>query len=154
MTSAQLPPQVETVPAPTTVAEAIAALHGCAHRMDHAASRLLELAKLGQVAPEMRTVPINPNNNGQYQVIDKANWAAKSLGILNPGSAPVFIGVGGVSARTTSRAPSCPGGASMVLPVEVHDVEIGCDPAVLGANTAIVYLFRYVTLQPLSLTAG
>lgn len=152
--SVTAPQQPADIAAPKTVAEAIAALHRSAHRMEGAAGLLVKFFERTQQAPEMRTVIVNPGNNGQYQVVDKANWAAKSLGILNPGSAPVYVGVGGISARTTSRAPTCPGGAALVLPVEVHDVEIGCDPATLGANTAVVYLFRYVSLQPLALTAG
>lgn len=154
ITEKPLPPQVETVPAPQTVAEAIASLHQSSYRLMTASEKLLMLAERGQQAPEMHTVIINPANNGQYQVMDRSPWAAKSIGILNPGSAPVFVGVGGISARTTSRAPSCPGGAAMVLPLEAENIELGCDPATLGANTAIVYVFRYVTLQTLSLTAG
>jgi hypothetical protein len=150
----QPPVQVATIPAPQTVGEAVAALHGSAALLADSTDRLVRFARLTQQAPEMRTVVINPANNGQYQVMDRSSWAAKSIGILNPGSAPVFVGIGGVSARTTSRAPSCPGGAALVLPQEAHDIELGCDPAILGANTAVVYVFRYVTLQPLSLTAG
>lgn len=145
-------PIPDTIPAPRTVSEAIAALHESSHRMATAADRLAHIAELHQETPELHTVVINPGNNGQYQVTDKANWAAKSVGILNPGSAPVFIGVGGVSARAGSRAPSCPGAGSLVLPVEAHDLELGCDPAVLGANTAVIYVFRYVTVQPLLLS--
>jgi hypothetical protein len=33
--------------------------------------------------------------------------------------------------------------------VESKDIEYGCDPAVLLGATAVIYVFRYVTVQPL-----
>lgn len=146
-------PQVETIPAtPQTLGEAIAGMHHASVHMRDATRRLAKIAELYEQTPEFRAVTINPNNNGQYQVTDKSPWAAKSIGVLNPGNAPVFIGIGGVSARPGSGAPSCPGAGSLVLPVEARDLELGCDPAVLGGNTAVIYLFRYVTVQPLLLS--
>lgn len=138
-------------PEPKTVAEAVNSMHAAAASMENTLRRLERLIALEGEPPEMRTVVINEGNTGVYQVIDKAAWPAKSIGILNPGSAAVYIGIGGNSARTTSRAPTCPGASAMVLPVGAQDLELGCDPAVLGANTAVVYVFRYVTVQRLSL---
>jgi hypothetical protein len=149
--SSELPPQFTEVPAPTTVSEAVASLHSTSGRLLEVVTKLERIAELQQETPEMRTVVINPGNNGVYQVIDRAAWPAKSIGIINPGAAPVFIGVGGVSARAGSRAPSCPGSSAMVLPVTARDLELGCDSAVLGADTAVVYVFRYVTVQSPSL---
>lgn len=136
---------------PKTIAEATTSMHAAAVHMETIVTRLEHLLSLENEPPEMRTVAINDANNGVYQVIDKAAWPAKSIGILNPGTAPVFIGIGGNSARTTSRAPTCPGASALVLPVGAQDLELGCDPAVLGALTAVVYVFRYVTVQRLSL---
>ena len=139
------------VPPPSTVAEAIASLHHSSFRMMGAAEKLLELAEQREETPQLRTIVINPGNNGQYQTLDQCGWAAKSIGILNPGSTPVFVGIGGVSATPSARAPSCPGNSALVLPVEASDLSFGCDPAVLLAQTAVIYVFRYVTLQPLVL---
>ena len=142
----------ETIAAPTTLGQAIASMHRSSMNMEEAARRLQRIAELHFQCPEMRIVTINPQNNGQYQVSDPSGWAAKSIGVLNPGKAPVFIGVGGVSARPNSGAPSCPGTGAVTLPVEAADLEFGCDPAVLGSGTAVIYVFRYVTVQPLTLT--
>ncbi len=147
----QTPSQPTSTPAPTTVAEAIAALHDTAGRLDVAIEGLHDLWSRYDQCPEMRTVIINPGNNGVYRTVDDCPWASKSLGVLNVGAAPVFIGVGGVSAQPSSRAPSCPGASALVLPVECAGIEFGCDPAVLGGGTAVIYVFRYVAVQPLRL---
>lgn len=146
-----LPPQLPIVPAPQTVAEAIGQLHVAANRMMTAAERLLELADLREQTPEMHTVVINAGNNGQYQVLDRSAWTARSIGVLNPGAATVFIGVGGSSATAAALAPSCPGASALVLPVEAGDLNVGCDPVALGADTAVIWIFRYLTVQPLVL---
>lgn len=44
-----------------------------------------------------------------------------------------------------------PGNSVLVLPLEAADLELGCDPAVLGANTAVIYLFRFAAVQALRL---
>lgn len=144
-------PQITVVPEPKTIADAVKSMHDVALQMAATMSRLEHLAALERQTPEFRTIQINPGNNGAYQVVDTAAWTAKSVGILNPGAAPVFVGVGGTSARPNSNAPSCPGASSLILPVEAEDVELGCDPAVLLTQTAVVYLFRFVTVQPLVL---
>ena len=147
------PEQLPIVPAPDpkTIADAVRSMHDVSLHMANTMARLEHWAELQRKTPEFRTIVINPGNNGQYAVTDTAAWTAKSIGVLNPGSAPVFVGIAGISARPGSRAPVCPGSASLILPVEVETVELGCDPAVLAANTAVVYLFRFVTVQPLVL---
>lgn len=116
-----------------------------------AVDRLERLIKDGRTPPEMRTIVINPGNNGQYTVLDQSRWEAKSIGVLNVGATPVFIGIGGVSATSRGEAPQCPAQSALTLPVLATDLEFGCDPAVLGANTATIYVFRFLTLQPLAL---
>lgn len=147
----QLQPPPDTIEAPKTALEALTAMHVSGHQVHQHLHVLTRLLALYRQPPELRTVQINPSNNGNYQTVDEAAWPAKSIGILNPGAAPVFVGIGGVSARPNSGAPSCPGNGVLVLPVEAQDLEVGCDPAVLGATTAVVYIFRYVTVQPLTL---
>jgi hypothetical protein len=151
VTTPRAPAVPRTVPAPQTVGQAIAQMHEAASRMADFAELLERL--LDPEAPEMHTVVINPANNGVYQVVDEHNWPspAKSFAVLNAGAAPVFIGIGGTSARAASGAPSCPGTAVLILPLDVVDVELGCDPAVLLANSARIFTFRYTTRQQLSL---
>lgn len=138
-------------PTPQTVAEGIAALHHSSERMATAADKLLELAEMREETPEMHTVVINDGNTGSYQTLDRSTWRAKSIGVLNPGAAPVYIGVAGLSATAAARVPSCPGSSALVLPLEADDILFGCDSGTLGANTAVIYVFRYVSLQPLVL---
>jgi hypothetical protein len=140
----QLPPQVVDVQPPRTVADAVKQMHDSNAYMAACIARLERLASLDEQPPEMATVVINEGNNGQYIVPVRSHWEAKGIGFLNPGSANVFVGIGGVSARPLGRAPQVPGGGALVLPLRAKDFEIGCDPAVLLANTAVVYVFRYV----------
>lgn len=140
------------VPAPKTIAEAVAQMHAASRHMDHTVTRLEKLFRLLETTPEMRTVVINPNANaaGPFVAIDRAAWPAKSVGILNPSQFAVSVGIGGVSVASNSRAPQCPPQAAMVLPVEAGNLELGADSS-LGANSLVVYVFRYVTVQPLML---
>lgn len=145
------PGQTPPLPAPQTVGEAITSIHVSSNHLVLAAEKLLELAELREQCPDMHTVVINDQNSGLYQVVDRNRYASKSIGVLNPGSAPVYIGIAGQSASAQARVPSCPGASALVLPLEAKDVLIGCDPAALGSNTAVVFVFRYVTVQPLVL---
>lgn len=131
--------------------EALAHIRAATHETLAATDRLERHALRAQTPPEMRTILINPGNNGRYTTLDKARWQAHSIGVLNTGSVPVFIGIGGISATPGSGAPQCPAAAALTLPVLAQDLEFGCDPAVLAAQTATIYVFRFVTLQPLAL---
>lgn len=144
-------PPVPTLEPPKTIADAIMRMHQMAEHMDRSISRMEKMHQLELQTPEMHPVQINPGNNGQYTTIDRSPWIAKSVGILNPGSTAVYLGIGGASANETALAPSCPGNSSLVLPVEAGDLELGCDAATLGANTALIFVFRFVTVQPLVL---
>lgn len=140
------------VPAPKTIAEAVAQMHQASRHMDHTITRLEKLFRLFETTPEMRTIVINPNASaaGPFVAQDRTAWTAKSVGILNPSDYAVSVGIAGVSTASNSRAPQCPPQAAMVLPVEASDLEFGCDSS-LGANSLVVYVFRYVTVQPLLL---
>jgi hypothetical protein len=149
--TSELPPLPGTIPTPENTLAALQSIHAQNHELYKLWVEMLAFYRLERQTPEMRTITINPGNNGNYQVVDKAAWSAKSIGILNPSNVPVYLGIGGVSARPTGGAPSCPGVSSLVLPVEVRDLELGCDPTVLLTNQTTVYIFRYVTVQPLVL---
>lgn len=145
-----LKPQVQDVPPPKTIADAVHQMHDINAYMAKCIERLERVAELQAEPAELHTVKVNDANNGQYITTHRRPFASKSIGFLNPGSSNVFVGIGGVSARPNSRAPQVPGGGALVLPVTVGEViEIGCDPTILLTNTAVVYVFHYVTVQPL-----
>lgn len=137
------------IPPTQAAIEALAHTREAAIAARQSTDMLLEITLLQQTPPELRTIVINPGNNGQYVVTDRSRFQAQSIGVYNPGPVPVFLGIGGVSATPASRAPSCPPTAAIVLPVLVEDLELGCDPNLLGAETAVVYVLRYLTVQPL-----
>jgi hypothetical protein len=85
-------------------------------------------------------------------VRDEVTDAALSIGILNPNPIPVWVGVAGGSATAAARAPSLPPSSALVLPIAVADLELGADPADLAAGDAVIFLFRFPTVQPLLLT--
>lgn len=161
-THTQAPPAEVTVArgptkpmSPTQAAhEALAHTRAASMATREAAQRMLELAELGEVPPEMRTIIINGGNNvGQYIVLDQSRHYSKSIGILNLSTVPVFLGTGGMSARPGAGVPFCPAGKTLVLPIIVKDVELGADPAILLALQAEIWLFRYFSVQPLELSS-
>jgi hypothetical protein len=142
--------QPKIIPPNQAALEAIAHTREAAIAARQATDRLLELAELSQTPPELRTILINPNNSGNYVTLDQSRFEAKSIGIFNPTNFIIYLGIGGVSATPNSRAISCPAQTALVLPVATRNLELGCDPAALLALTAVVYVFRYLTVQPLS----
>ncbi len=133
--------------------EALAHTREAALFTRQAVTQLLELAKIANTPPEFRPVVINPAASaaGPFVTTDKSMWEALSIGVYNPTNFPVFIGVGGVSPTAAARAPACSAHAVTVLPVRAYDLELGCDPVVLGAASAVVFLFRYPSVQPLTI---
>jgi hypothetical protein len=146
------PDQLPIVPEPKTIGEATRQMHDCARRMDGTLRRLEQTLQLRGENPEMRTVVINPMASaiGPFVTLDQVPWTAKSIGILNPSTAAVRIGIAGISTADNSRAPQCPPQAAMTLPVQASDLEFGVASSV-GALSVVVYVFRYVTVQPLML---
>jgi len=150
---------LDTPAQPKIITPNQAALEAVAQAREHAlftrqaVDKLLSIADRQDTPPELRAIVINPGNNGQYVVQDKSRWEAKSIAVLNPTAFPVYLGIGGVQATSTSRAPAVPPTSVLTLPVRVYDLELGCDPTVLLANSAVIYLFRYTSVQPLSGTA-
>jgi hypothetical protein len=114
--------------------------------MQSATERLLELERARQTPPEFHTLFIDGTIG--YTKVQRSQWEAKSIGILNPTTVNIILGIGGVTARPTSRAPSCPPQTLMVLPVRAYDLELGCDPAQLLALTAVFYVMRFQAVQP------
>lgn len=125
--------------------EAIAHTREAAITMLAATTQLLEIAQAMQTPPEWRTIAIDGTKG--YTTTDKAPWEAKSIGILNPTSVSIFVGIGGISATPTSRAPACPPQNMLILPLRDYDIELGCDPAQLLGNTAVFFVMRFQAVQ-------
>lgn len=117
-------------------------------------AELVDVIKDLRQPADMELVVINDSNNGNYRWESRgeATTPSRSIGILNPGSVPIFVGLGGLASNLASaRAPSCPPESVLVLPVMATFVELGADPTVLGTDTAIAFLFRFHTVQRLSI---
>jgi hypothetical protein len=74
--------------------------------------------------------------------------ASSSIALLNPTAITVFIGIGGARAAAGQDSPSCPPRSMIVLPVAALDVEVGVAAADVAAADAVVYLFRFDSVQP------
>jgi hypothetical protein len=146
------PDQLPIVPPPRTIADATRQMHDAAQRMDGTLARLEKLLQQERRTPHMRTIAINPTASalGPFTATDVSHEEAQSIGILNPSSYAVTIGMAGVSAAANSRAIQCPPQAAMVIPVRAWDIELAV-PSTVGANSVVVYVFRFWTPQPLSL---
>jgi hypothetical protein len=127
--------------------EAIAHTREAALFMHSAAEKLLEISEAQNTPPEYRAVLLSA---AAPVATDRSKWEAKSIAVLNPTSIRIYIGVGGNSASAAGRSPSVPPNTLMVLPIRDYDVELGVDPAdqgALAAGTAVVFLFRYQSVQ-------
>ena len=137
---------------PKTMADVVAHMHGLVAHIDESHERLATIFdRQDQDTPELHTPVINPSASatGPFVVTDIAKWEALSIGLLNPSNYPVYLGIGGVSTASNSRAISCPPLSVLVLPLRVYDLELGCPT--LGANALPLYVFRYSTVQKLFL---
>lgn len=83
--------------------------------------------------------------------VDRARHPSRSIGLLNPTTITVYLGAGGTSAQPGRKALSVPPASTLVLPLEIMDLEIGAAAADLAAGDAVVFLFRYESVQPLAL---
>jgi hypothetical protein len=84
-----------------------------------------------------------------------------SLGVLNPNSVTVVLGIGGGTASIAAEGIAVGPNQLLVLPVAVAQLEIAAAPADLTAmgatpadQTALVFVFRYRQVQPAFLGVG
>ena len=140
-----------------TIADAIAHIHAHAGRMADVVDRLEQLLGGGPEPADMRRQIINPGNNGVYTVTERSQgWVAASYAVLNLSTdAAVYLGIGGTDPLDGSN-PYCPAATAsvpglIVLPVRVNDIVLGCQGAALAANSAVVFTFRFRTVQALRL---
>ena len=111
---------------------------------------------------QMTTVVLN-SPSGPYQgsyvaeLREQVAMPTLSVGVLNPIYNPAGVNIYWSttgSAKPGQYAFSCPAGCLMVLPVSAQVIEVGADPAVLLTNQAVVFVFRYYTVQPAFLGIG
>lgn len=149
-------PTVELDPhAPDSLLEALVAHHAATSQLLSQHDRLVDLVERLSTPAQVETVVINDRNNGQYTVESRERYELPvlSIGLLNPTSINIyFSGVGTASA--TTRAFAAPPNALIILPISAQMIEIAANPTDLGVNTAVVFLFRYFTVQPAFIGKG
>lgn len=132
-----------TLPLP----QLVGAMHQQARSIDQVLCRLVAL--LDPRVPAMQTVQLDATHV-ELQAQGTAEF--KSLGIYTPSDATIYVGLGGDPARPGVGALQVPARSAVVLPVAGELVSLGAAAADLTVP-AIVYVFRYATVQPLSLGA-
>lgn len=138
-------------PLPRTISPNDAALHAIAEAREAAlhaqtaCERLLELALLADTPPEWH--PITLTSTEPIKTSHRYG-RAKSFGIFNPSTANIYAGIGGITPRAASGAPSVPPGAAIVFPAALQEIELGTDPASVAGGPVMFYLLRFQTVQP------
>lgn len=145
----ELPPQ-------QIVWETLIAHAASAQQLREAHDRLMDRLAAMETPAQFDTVVLNSSDlPGVYtkELRERVQQPTLSLGVLNPNSINVYFSPTG-TASPTARAFSVPPNAMLVLPISAQQVEVGCVPTDLGANTAVVFLWRYFTVQPAFLGKG
>jgi|SRR5947209_6555174 len=139
----QIPPERQLLPAEERIAKA----------SDHTTHQLAHLLQLleDRDTPPILIDPTPTMNSTGWTFNDPAKDMSKSIGVLNPNSVNVYVGLDTGRADATSRSFPVPAETLMVLPFAVWDLTFGIDPAdrgSVGASTAVVWAWRYKTVQP------
>lgn len=132
-----------------TLLEAVANTQQATADTREMVAELYEILSLQQTPADLRMVPLTA---AQPRFRDERGHASASVGVINPTSIDVLIGLAGMAAVPGARMLSVPPNGALVLPVSVDDVELGVDPAeaaLAGGAVAVVFLLRYVSVQPL-----
>lgn len=150
--AAELPPQ-------QLVWETLIAHQAAAAQMQQAHDRLMDRLSAMEEPAQFETVVLNeliggtPSGTYTKELREKVQRPSLSIGILNPNSVTIFFSPIG-SATAAARAYSVPPNCLLVLPMSVQWLEVGADPTVLLANAAVVFVWRYFTVQPAFLGKG
>lgn len=132
---------------------ALAQLQRHAEYTKEAIGKLEELAGRYDEAARLKTFHLSSDRPAKT---DDSKETSKSIGILNPNSVPIYLGIAGGRPLAANRAPAAPPNSLLVLPLAVEDIELGVDTAdqgVLAAADAIVHVLRFKTAQPAFLGA-
>jgi hypothetical protein len=118
--------------------ETVGRLHELVERQDRPGR--LQVLELTQVTP-VRT--------------DDVAEISRSFAVLNLGGplnvpgVDVLVGSQGMRARVDAQPFVVPARRALVLPIEADIIEVGVDPATIGAGDRIVvFLIRFSSLQP------
>jgi hypothetical protein len=132
--------------------QALAEARAAAIASRTAADCLLELERMRNTPPEVRPLFLSAADPRQT---DRSYHRSASIGIYNANPVVIYTSLGGVSAAPGRGALSVPPDSFVVLPFGMQEVELGVDPdaaALADGSAAVVYLFRYLTVQPGSLS--
>jgi hypothetical protein len=99
---------------------------------------------------ELRTHTLDAEHNPRRDN-SRVDRECLSIGVLNPTELVIFLGLGGASAAQGARGVPVAPESLLVLPIAVTEIELGADPALLGADTAVIYVLRFETVQPAAL---
>ena len=115
------------------------------------------LCKIEQLLTEMKNVQAAANTPARLRTItfsptelvtrDEVGPKALSVGVINPTSVRIYLGLGGEKAGPNNHAFAVPAQSGMVIPVAVDQVEIGADPTDLGEDTATIFWLRFAAVQ-------
>jgi hypothetical protein len=137
-------------PQPTMLRPNDAALNAIAEAREAAllartaTEHLLEIAERADQPAHVVTVRLTAT-----KLVDTtARQRGRSIGVYNPTSARIYLGIGGQSANAAGGSPSCPPNSLLVLPVTVDTIEVGVDAADVAAGDAVVLLLFFPSVQP------
>lgn len=131
------------------VMHALAAAEAHARLTLDAVGALEKLERQRQTPVRLQTIELT---SARPRKTDDAAEPSKSIGVLNPTSAQVFVGLDGNHPTKAARAISCPPNALLVLPVAVEEVALGVDADVdagaFAGGDLVVFLMRFEAVQP------
>lgn len=99
---------------------------------------------------QLRALPFNAN-----QLVLEDDWPriSRSIAIVNPAPAKIYLPLSGGAAQAGNLAFEVPKESFIVLPVEVGAIQIGVDAGELEAAEAIAWRLRFDTAQPFDMGA-
>jgi hypothetical protein len=139
-------------PRPPVTAEPKAIELDHLQRIEQLLERQVCAEEEANLPPQFRALYFD-GSKGLTRQLDNHGPIARSIGIINPVAAKVYVGLSGERGTAGQGAPSVPRESAMVFPVGASNIEIGVDAEELGANQATIYLIRFRAVQPFFLGA-
>lgn len=114
-----------------------------------ALERFEQLIALTQTPAQLQPITFNGEVEPKRLIFaDEHGPDALSYGIINPTEAKVYVGFGGEQPAPNNHAFVVGAQMAIVMPIAVHQVNVGIDPVDLGANQATIFRLRFRTVQP------
>jgi hypothetical protein len=135
--------------APEILAHSQATLEDVRRLQEELVELLARLNAPGEITP----VPLSVDQLVKY-FPRRVEQRPMSVGLLNPHNLTVYLAMGGGSATLEGEAVPVAPQSALILPVAANAIELGIDPAdsdslaILGSDTAVVFLLRFETVQP------